>query len=104
MPTPEEPITFVQYIMQTMFQPGENKQHLVETVIKNVWARGAHAHVFEVSFHDQTGTFEAAWLAMPEAEWDAFLRRQESELDETIESTIAALEAEANREVDDDGN
>jgi hypothetical protein len=102
MPNPEDPITFPQYVMQTMFQPGENKQHLVETVLRNIWVRGDHAHVFLIEFQDSSGTFEGVWIAMPEAEWDEFLRSQEAEIDQAINSTIEALEREANKDVNDE--
>lgn len=99
----EEPyVTFVQYIMMTMFEPGENKQLLVETVIRNLWTRCDHAHVFQVEFVDATGTFEAIWLGMQPSMWSEWLRSKEIELDKAIESAIEALEAEANSDDTDD--
>ena len=99
----EEPyVTITQYIMMTMFEPGENKQHLVETVIRNLWSRSEHAHVFHVEFVDESGTFEAVWLGMQPSTWSEWLRNQEIELSKAIESAIEALEAEANSDDTDD--
>lgn len=100
----ERYISFPQYIMQTMYTPGDNKQHLVERVMANVWANSAGcAHVFEVEFVDSLGGWQGVWIAMTEADWSRWLLAQDMRLRETIESTIKALEDEANRGVPGDG-
>lgn len=100
----EQYISFPHYIMTTMFEPGENKQHLVETVMSNLWRSSSTcAHVFEVEFIDATGTWEGIWVERTEEEWSAWLRAVDTSLREAIDATIRLLEEEFNREADDDG-
>lgn len=103
MPNPEDFITFPQYIIQTMYTPGENMQHLVERVIANVWADTPDcAHVFELQYVPHLNGWQGVWIAMIASDWDQWLLHNDRRLQHVIEDTIQQLEAEANREGTDD--
>lgn len=95
----ETPITFPAYVMETMFEPGDNPQHMVETVIANLWrSTPLCAHVFDVMFIPNTGTWECAWTTMTKPLWEMWLRGVEhlsrAEFDRTVEQIIKAVHDE----------
>jgi len=91
----EQYISFPQYVMQTMHEEGENHQHLVERVISNVWANTTRcAHVFDVVFVVNTGTWEGLWVARTEKEWDEWLLYHDLQLRDVIAETIKKIEDE----------
>lgn len=101
----EHLISFPQYVMEELFDPGDNKQHLVEQVMVNAWGMAAlnngHFHVFEVTFMDESGTWEGAWVLHTADEWRESLRELHA-VKVDVDNMITGLEIIANE--GDEGN